>query len=226
MEAKRFEGHGLRGLIVEPDEYDADREYPLLVLLHGFGSSMTDLTGLIPAIGRTEYLYVCPNAPISLDLGGGQVGYAWANLYGDSYEREAEAAEESLMDFLEEVEDWYGVRQGRIILGGFSQGGMMAYRVGLPRPETFAGLFALSARVMAPDGLRRQLPPYRDQPIFMSHGTQDTMIPVEEGRESYRLLRAWGYAPEYREYEMGHQIMQEVIDDLAGWFNSVTPLSD
>ena len=121
-------------LIVEPDDYDPDREYPLIILLHGYGSNMSDLAGLTPAINRTEYLFVCPNAPMPLDLGTGQTGYAWANFYGDSYAQEALASEDKLMDYLEDVEARYRVRQDQLILGGFSQGGMMTYQIGLSTP--------------------------------------------------------------------------------------------
>ena len=87
MEAKQFESSTLRALIVEPDEYDPDKEYPVIILMHGFGSNMADLANLTPAINRSDYLYVCPNAPAAIDLGMGQTGYAWANLYGNSYDR-------------------------------------------------------------------------------------------------------------------------------------------
>jgi phospholipase/carboxylesterase len=223
MEAKQYDGRSLRYLVVEPDEFDPDRAYPLIILLHGFGSNMSDLAGLTPTIGRVGYLYACPNAPLAMDIGGGQVGYAWANLYGDSYEREAQDAENLLIDFVQELTQQYKVTPDRVMLGGFSQGGMLTYRVGLPRPEMFAGLFALSSRVTDPDGLRSRLPERRDQAIFVSHGTQDTMISVDDGRESRRLLGEWGYDVEYHEYEMGHEIRQEVIDDSLKWLSKVMP---
>ena len=49
------------------------------------------------------------------------------------------------------------------------------------------------------------------------------MIPVDDGRESRRLLQEWGYAPAYHEYDMAHEIRQEVIDDLVEWLRAVTP---
>ena len=222
MEAKQFEGRCLRGLILEPDDYDTDREYPLIILLHGYGSNMADLAGLTPAISRTEYLFVCPNAPMPLDIGRGQTGFAWANFYGDSYTREALASEDKLMDYLEEVEARYRVRKNQLILGGFSQGGMMTYQIGLPRPQKFAGLFALSAMVKEPDIIRPRLPEWRDHAVFVAHGTHDTIATLEAGRGSRDLLREWGYAPEYHEYDgMAHEIRQEVIDDLVGWLGSL-----
>ena len=223
MEAKQFESQSLRSLIVEPDDYNPDREYPLIILLHGYGSNMSDLAGLTPAIGRTEYLYVCPNAPMPFDLGMGQAGYAWANFYGDSYAQEALASEDKFLDFLEEVEARFLVRHDQLILGGFSQGGMMTYQMGLPRPEKFAGLFALSAMVKEPDIIHPRLPDRRDQPVFVAHGTSDTIATIQAGRESIDLLREWGYSPEYHEYEgMAHEIKQEVIDDFARWLKRLT----
>lgn len=223
MEVKQYDGGGLQYLVVEPDEYDSAQEYPLIILLHGFGSHMGDLVGLTSAISRTGYLFACPNAPIAMEIGMGQVGYAWADLNGDSYEQEAQDSDDRLMDFVEEVTDQYNVAPDQIVLGGFSQGGMMTYRVGLPRPQRFTGLFALSSMVRNPEGLVGRLPELRDQPVFVSHGTQDTMILVRHLKESLRLLREWGYAFEYHEYDMGHEIRQEVVDDLVSWLHGVAP---
>ncbi len=222
MQINRFPSMSLQSLIIEPDEYDPDREYPLIILLHGYGSNMADLAGLTPAISRNEYLFACPNAPIAFNLGMGQTGYAWANLYGDSYDQEALASEDSCMDFLEEVESAYRIRQDMRILGGFSQGGMMTFQIGLPRPEKFAGLFALSSFVKSPHIIRPRLPEKREQPVFAAHGTNDTVAPIQSGRNSVDLLRNWGYDPEYHEYEgMAHEITQEVIDDFVRWLESV-----
>ncbi len=220
MEAKQFEGGTLRALIVEPDDYDPDKEYPAIILMHGFGSNMADLANLAPAINRSDYLYVCPNAPTAFDLGMGQTGYAWANLYGNTYDQEALAAEDKFMSFLEEVEANYRILQDKRIMGGFSQGGMMAYQIGLPLPDCFAGVFALSSTVKSPDIIRPRLPERRDQPIFVAHGTADMIAPIQAGRGSRDLLQKWGFSPEYHEYEgMAHEIRQEVIDDFVGWLN-------
>ena len=57
MQARRCQGRTLAYLMVEPDGYTAEVDYPLVVLLHGFGASMDDLAGLCPAIDRGGYLY-------------------------------------------------------------------------------------------------------------------------------------------------------------------------
>jgi phospholipase/carboxylesterase len=98
---------------------------------------------------------------------------------------------------------------------------MMAYRLGLPRPELFAGLIILSSRVSDTETVREQLPTDRSQPIFVAHGTTDAMISVEDARKSRDFLEAESYSPDYHEYPMGHNITQEVLDDLVPWLNRV-----
>ena len=223
MRVKEEEGRTLRYLVVEPDGFQPNARYPLVVLLHGLGSNMRDLAGLCPALSSGGYVFALPNAPMPIQIGYGAVGYAWHALAETDGGEQAERSEELLAEFFQEVVDEYRVAPGEAVLGGFSQGGMMTYRCGLTRPGLFRGLAALSARVPEPDSLRTRLPDSRTQRIFISHGTEDTMISVDEGRESRRFLETWGYRPEYQEYDMGHEINQDVLGDLARWLREVLP---
>ena len=227
MQARQIDGNSLTYLVVEPDDYDPQQEYPAVVLLHGFGASMTDLAGLSTMLDQTGYLYLFPNAPIPLQIGPGMTGYAWTPPGGSAdvhaAERAAERSEELLVGFYEEIEERHGVTDGGIVMGGFSQGGMMTYRFGLPRPEKFAGLVILSGRVSNPDGLVTRLPEFRDQHIFVAHGNQDTVISVEHARTSRDFLESSGYSPEYHEYQMAHEINNDVMADLASWLSNVMP---
>ena len=74
MRAIERQGSTLTYLAIEPDDYDADAQYPMVVLLHGFGAHMGDLAGLTPAIDPTGYVYICPNAPKQVQLGPGNGG--------------------------------------------------------------------------------------------------------------------------------------------------------
>jgi phospholipase/carboxylesterase len=193
------------------------------VLLHGYGSNMHDLASLAPALDSQNYTYVCPNAPMSIPLGVNMKGFAWAPLPEERTEEHLQSAHRLMDDFLGEVAEVYGAEAGRILLGGFSQGGMMTFRVGLPSPGKLAGLFCLSGFLDNPDAVKANLPSRRDQPIFVVHGTQDTVIPVSAARKSVALLKEWGYAPEYHEYPMAHQVAPQVIDDLRTWMHWTLP---
>jgi phospholipase/carboxylesterase len=117
----------------------------------------------------------------------------------------------------------YQVAPGQAILLGFSQGGAMTYRYGTLRPEMFAGLVILSGALRHPEALLPQLPARRDQRLFIAHGTDDTVVPVELSRHATDFLTAQGYQPLYREYPMAHEITQEVLDDLTPWLHGVLP---
>ncbi len=224
MQAQEIEGNSLAYILVEPDDYDENQEYPAVVLLHGFGASMRDLVGLAPGLDQSGYLYLFPNAPIRMQIGYGMTGFAWTPPGGQpGGEDAATRAEELLVGFFDEAMERHGIAEGGMVMGGFSQGGMMTYRFGLRRPEMFAGLIILSGRVSSPEILADNLPEHRDQPIFVAHGTQDAVISVEAARESRDFLASQRYSPKYREYEMGHEINPQVISDLKQWLNDVMP---
>jgi phospholipase/carboxylesterase len=224
LQAREIEGNSLAYILVEPDGYDESQEYPAVILLHGFGASMRDLVGLAPGIDQGGYLYLFPNAPIRMQFEYGMTGYAWTPSGGQpGGEDAATRAEELLAGFFDEAMERHGITEGGMVMGGFSQGGMMTYRYGLRRPEMFAGLIILSGRVPSPDILADNLPEHRDQPIFVAHGTQDTVIGVEAARESRDFLTAQRYSPQYREYNMAHEISQDVMSDLVPWLHNVMP---
>ncbi|MBM3924695.1 MAG: alpha/beta fold hydrolase [SAR202 cluster bacterium] len=219
MEKIRRQGKGLLYVSMLPEDYDPDRSYPLVVLLHGFGSNMHDLASLAPALDGKDFAYVCPNAPLSIPLGPNMKGFAWAPLPGERTEEHLKAAEKLIAEFLDEASKEYKTPKGKILLGGFSQGGMMTFRVGLSAPDKLAGLFSLSGFIDNPDAVKASLPSQRDQPIFIAHGTEDTVIPVGGARKSAAFLREQGYNPEYHEYVMAHQVTPQVIDDLRVWMH-------
>ena len=222
MESKRHQGKSLLYVAVQPDNYSSEVDYPLVIMLHGFGANMNDLAGLCPTIGREGYLYACPNGPRAVPTGMGMRGFGWSARGGGTVE-EGERVVGMLETFLEEVTEQYHVPPGQVILMGFSQGGGMTYHWGLVKPETFAGLGALSSVIPNTGRLKDHLPAQRTQSIFIAHGTQDEVVPVDRAREARDFLEGEGYSPQYKEYPMGHSISQEVLDDLVPWVNAVLP---
>jgi phospholipase/carboxylesterase len=186
---------------------------------------MHDLAGLAPAISQTGYVYVCPNGPVALDMGNGMTGYAWT-LPGENFDasQAVQEAEEAFDGFFQEVTETYNVKPGQALLLGFSQGGGMAYRYGLPRPESFAGVVALSSFLSDSEALEERLPIERTQSVFIAHGLEDPVVPVERGRASCASVDQWGYECTYREFSgMGHEINNAVLGELVPWIQRVLP---
>ena len=223
MKAERHQGKHLKYLTVVPDDHDPEVNYPLVIMLHGFGANMQDLASLAPAIESAGYVYACPNAPISFDLGMGQVGYGWTPPRGEATAEDIQNAEGLLSGFFDEILAEYRVSARQALLLGFSQGGGMTYRCGLARPDVFAGLVALSASLPDPDELRAKLPEQRQQPIFIAHGRSDPMVSMESARNTRKFLEEEDYRLDYHEYDMGHEIPLPVLQDLIPWMTQVLP---
>jgi phospholipase/carboxylesterase len=170
-----------------------------LVLFHGRGADEHDLFPLLDVLDPERRLHgYCPRGPLSLPPGGAhwyvvrRVGFPDPTTFFPSY-----TAAEEWLDSLP---------HDRIVLGGFSQGAVMSYALGLgvgrPRP---AAVLAFSGFVPEVEGWELDAsPPF--PPIAIGHGTYDSVIGVEFGRAARDRLVAAGAPVVYREYPLPHAI--------------------
>ena len=111
-----------------------------------------------------------------------------------------------------------GIPASKIILAGFSQGGAMALHVGLRYPERLAGIMVLSAYLMFPDRLQSEHSEANSAtPVFVSHGTQDTVIPIALGEAARSALQAGHWPVEWHSYPIPHSVSQVEIEDIGRW---------
>lgn len=223
MQIKSEKGQNLIYVTVFPDDYDAKKRYPMVIMLHGFGANMHDLAPLGEYLNSTGYLYVCPNGTAQFDRGPGQVGFAWTPPHSVMDPAALADAGDLVSSFCEEVMEKHNVPPGRAVLLGFSQGGVLAYNCGLPQPERFAGVVSICSLVMDGEALTAKLPEKRTQPVFIAYGEQDTMLPAELSIATKEFLAGAGYEPFFKGYAMGHGINDEVIADLKAWLAQVLP---
>jgi phospholipase/carboxylesterase len=167
-------------------------------------------------------LVLCPQGPVAVPFGGGQYGYGWFPLrMGEATDVEAfRHASDLLRDFIRQAVVRYPIEPERIVLAGFSQGGMMAYDLGLREPARFAGLAALSS--WFPPQLVEDLPKLPEHegfPVLVVHGTRDNRIEIERARESRESLRPYGVVLTYREFDMGHEIRQDALKVVLQWLD-------
>lgn len=198
--------------------------HPTIVALHGWGASGHDLLGLAPHLLDGEALVLCPQGEVALEVGPGMTGYGWFPLVPgqapDPTEFDQGAA--AIREFLDQAVEVYPVDRDRLVVAGFSQGGLMAAEQALSAPERFRGLVALST--WFPEPLAERLPPaegHDDFPVLMIHGTQDMMIPVDRARESRERLRPYGVRLQYREFDMGHEIRPQGLQLIQDWLEKV-----
>lgn len=196
-----------------------------VIWMHGLGADGHDFEPVVPELRLPPGLrvrFVFPHAPIRpVTINAGMRMRAWYDIFqlGGGAEDEAGIrASQAEVEKLIERETQRGVRPGRIVLAGFSQGGAMALHTGLRHPEPLAGIIALSTWLP----LAAQLPAERSAanvrtPIFMAHGTEDPMVPLALAQASRAALERLGYAVEWHQYPMPHSVCGEEIADIAAF---------
>ena len=195
----------------------AEGDHPLLVLLHGYGSDERDLMGLASLLDP-RFQVVSVRAPQVLETGG----YAWFALQFTPFglvldHAQAQESRQQLQAWLEVLVAAPGVDRSRVFLLGFSQGAGMALGAALHRPELVTGVVFLSGLVvpqMMPVGDPEKL---RALSVLMTHGRQDPLLPIAQGRASHALLEQLPVRLCYREYEMGHEINEECLAEVQRW---------
>lgn len=192
--------------------------FPTVLALHGFGASAHDLVGLAPLLHGGEALVICPQGPVSLQLGPGADGYGWFPPSGGGIPDPSahEQAAKLLLEFADEAFERYPAGEKRVLLG-FSQGGVLAYEVFLRERDRFSGVVALSTWLPARLAEGAAAATASDPPVLVMHGTRDPMIDVERAREARKLLLERGVSLTYREYDMGHEIAPDALRDLVEW---------
>jgi phospholipase/carboxylesterase len=196
--------------------------FPALIALHGWGAGAQDLLGLAPSIHAGRAVVLCPQGPVRVPIGGGMTGHGWFPLVpGQPPDVEAfQAVAESLRRFIAESLERFPIDPARIAVGGFSQGGIMAYELALRDPGRFAGLAALSSWFPEPlADLLPKLPGHEEFPVLVVHGTRDSSIPVERAREAREALRSYGVALMYREFDMAHEISRDALQVILRWLD-------
>jgi len=177
-----------------------------LVLFHGRGADEHDLEPLLDALDPGRRLAgLLPRGPLMLPPGGAhwyvvrQIGYPDRETFTRSFELAS--------DWLDTQLEASGVPPERAVLGGFSQGAVMSYALGLaagrPRP---AAILALSGFVPRVDGFELDLAARARLPVSISHGSLDPVIGVQWAREARERLSAAGLDVRYREDPIGHAI--------------------
>ena len=194
------------------------RKLPTIIASHGRGADENDLVPLTFALDLSDVILITPRAPFAFPYGG----YAWYNL-GQETVPDPETFRTSLklfQQFVSEVKTGYPVDPERILLLGFSQGTVISYAAVLLDPPSFRGIAALSGYVPQRSGLHLEMSKLTGFPVFISHGSNDPMIPVQFGRESAELLKRAGADVTYHEYSMGHEVTEDTMHDLKQWLRN------
>lgn len=208
----------LQYLVREPQNITP--ETPVLFLLHGYGSNEEDLFSFVPTLPE-DWLVISFRAPKDSSYGG----YAWFDIDFNNAENfvdenEANEAVKLVLENIMGITNRYGLTDNKTHLCGFSQGGMIVYSLALQYPDLFSKVACLSSypEEKLLKNIDRNKKKYENMRFFISHGTEDAVIPLEWGRKAADLLYDLSAYFSFREYMSGHGVNQKNYLDLMDFF--------
>ena len=192
-----------------------------VIWLHGLGANGHDFEPVVPELAfakKRPVRFIFPHAPdLPVTINGGMRMPAWYDILAMNINREVDEKQlrvsAAAIRELVEQEMARGVPSDKILIGGFSQGGAVAYEMALSFGQPLAGLFALSTYYATAGSIERS-EENRNVPVFVAHGTQDPMVPEALGQQAVVTLQEQGYKPEYHRYGMEHSLCLEEVRDL------------
>jgi phospholipase/carboxylesterase len=196
-----------------PTGYEPNYPYPLLVFLHGHGSSEEQVLRLAPRLSRRNFICIALRGPQPLDpRPDGLCSYTWG-----SDATLDPTVEEYVLRAIEQTRRHYHVHSERVYLAGFREGAALAYRVGLALPEKFAGIIALNGRLPRHGRPLFRYPEVRGMRVLIGHGIANAIVPLSLARSDFRLLYTAGLNVEMRTYPSTHRIHLDMLHDINRW---------
>lgn len=201
-----------------------------VIWLHGLGADGNDFVPIVPELDLPRHLqarFVFPHAEVRpVTLNGGMAMRAWYDILsldrGGAQDEAGIRGAAARVDALIAEQEAAGVARERIVVAGFSQGGAIALHTGLRHPQQLAGVMGLSTYLPLDHTLEAEASAAnRAMPILMCHGSRDPMLPMALGQGSCQHLARMGWAPEWREYPMEHQVCMEEIRDISEWLQRI-----
>ncbi len=202
------------------------------ILFHGYGADAYDLQSLSEVIRPKENAtWLFPQGIISVPIGPGWTGRAWwpidiarlesANRAGgfDLANTRPEGLDE-LRIRIDEMVEKLGVPWSRILVGGFSQGAMLATDTFLRAKENPYGLMILSGALINKEEWKKNLPARSGCKFFMCHGKHDMVLPYRGASQLESLLNGGGLKGSLFTFEGGHEIPMAAMEKANQWLQS------
>lgn len=195
---------------------------PLLLLIHGYGSNEEDLFSFAEDLPQ-EFHVVSVRGIHTLSPGM----YAWyeidfVNMQKFNNVSQGIESRNKLIEFIDEITTLENLDKENVTVFGFSQGAILSYSIAINFPEKVKNIACLSG-YPEPDFIGEPNPEkdYSKLNFFVSHGTDDMVIPVEWARKSGDLLNDLNIKNEYHEYRSGHGLIPQNYFDLMKWLEMI-----
>lgn len=197
-----------------------------IIWLHGLGADGHDFEPIMDELrltGRFSVRFIFPHAPTrAITINAGRHMPAWydfqsLNLTQGENREQIETSVAQITAFIAREID-RGIAPRRILLAGFSQGGVIALHSALRYTQRLGGVIALSTYLALPEVLlAEQNPVNKGLAVFSAHGTEDPVIPFVGALHARDWLREQGYTLQTHDYTMAHSVCPKEIEDIRRW---------
>lgn len=201
-----------------------------VIWLHGLGADGHDFERLVPELhlaAKANIHFIFPNAPLQpVTVNGGMSMRSWYDILEMPLDRTVDIDDiyqsANLIEPLIRQEIDKGIPSSRVLLAGFSQGGVIALHAGLRCQHKLAGIIALSTYLPTIEQLKIERSAANNAiPIFMGHGILDPVMAVESGKSAFDALKSMDYHIEWHDYLMEHSLCIEEIEHISAFMNSI-----
>ena len=197
-----------------------------VIWLHGLGDSGNGFAPIVPELKLPAELairFVFPHAPTRpVTINNGMSMRAWYDITSLDFNNRADSQgvkeSSALVADLIEKEIAQGIPANKIVLAGFSQGGVVALHLGTRYEKTLAGIMSMSSYMSEPESLQDEAhEANKNTPIFVAHGTHDDVVPMFMGNAAFKVLESNGYPATWHEYPMQHNVCVQQLNDISSW---------
>lgn len=212
----------IKSRVFFPDDYDADKSYPLVVGLHGYGSNSNDLATVWKKLHKKSFIFVIPDAPYQLRIIDVKYPlYSWSMRIRDEILRTG--SDQYTLRYIHAVtkEAKRKFKISKTILMGFSQGTSYAYGAGLKYAEEFDGLICFAGSFpdlnkypgfIIEDDLKKNT----HLKVYISHGKNDR-TDLKYSRNAARILKKNKYTVKLEITDLKHIISEGAFRNALNW---------
>lgn len=198
-----------------------------IIWMHGLGADGHDFEPIVDALNLPGVRFILPHAPYrAVSINNGYEMRAWFDIFG--LDADSPQDETGIRQSRQEIEALIakekakGIAAHRIVLAGFSQGGAIALHTALRHTETLTGVLVLSSWLPLKTRLQQEAHlANRALPVFMAHGTFDSIVPLQTAENSARLLTEAGYPLTWQTYPMAHSVCDREVADIRQFLCSI-----
>lgn len=200
-----------------------------VIWLHGLGADYNDFVQIVPELRLSESVkFVFPNAPvIPVTVNNGYHMRAWYDILNfNDLHREVDSNGiiinvEHINTLIDDLIN-SGIPAGKIIMAGFSQGGVISYYTALKSKYNLGGLLVLSSYLPDLSLLSvEEMQHKKELPILVCHGTQDPVVRIEYARQAIQYLQSFNLSYQWLEYPMEHSVCYDEIVAIGAWMKQI-----